>query len=65
LLILLSACGGILTWKTVYASTSRDRKLIAQFEETACLADCALQVVAKHGWHTTTIAKKSDCVVFY
>lgn len=63
--VMLSACGGILTWKSVYSAASPDGKATVRVEETACFADCALQVVVSHGWHTAKIARRSDCVVFF
>jgi hypothetical protein len=64
LLITLSGCG-VLTWKTVYSSPSPEGKAVVRIEEAGCLGDCAVQVVVRRSWHTTRIAKKSGCVVYF
>jgi hypothetical protein len=55
--------GGILFWGTVYSSKSPDRSAELFVQERGCLADCAVQIVVKRGWHTDRIAWKSDCVI--
>src|ERR1051325_606045 len=49
LLVMLSGCSGILTWKIVFSSASPDRKAVLRVEESACFADCALQIVINRG----------------
>jgi hypothetical protein len=65
LLVMLTGCAGILTWKTVYSSASPDRKASLRVEERACFADCALQIAVNRGWSSARIAQKTDCVVFF
>lgn len=65
LLLGLSACSGISTWKTVYSSVSPDRKESIRVEETNCFSDCTVRVVVSNGQETKTIAKKLDCAVFF
>jgi len=30
-----------------------------------CLADCTTKIVIEQGWHTTEIARRYDCAVFF
>jgi hypothetical protein len=64
-MLMLSACGGVLTWKTVYSSRSPNANGEIRLEETGCFADCTVQVVVSKGWHTTTLITKSACAVMF
>jgi hypothetical protein len=36
-----------------------------EVQETACFADCAVRVVLRDGWRSTTIASASDCWISF
>jgi hypothetical protein len=48
-------------WSTVYATKSPDGKRQIDVQQTACFADCAVRVVLRDSWRSTTIASASDC----
>lgn len=52
-------------WSTVYAAKSPDGKRRIEVQETACFADCAVRVVLREGWRSTTIATASDCWISF
>ncbi|MEP7364283.1 MAG: hypothetical protein ABI972_13600 [Acidobacteriota bacterium] len=66
MLVSLTGCSGIVTWRTAYSSAPSYRHDELLVQETNCFpADCEVQVVVQRGWQSQQIAHEFDCVIHF